>query len=200
MVLKARKVYKENGIYPNTAFSGNTVFDSGSQVFLTGCRGIIHNYRKLDEPMVTEGVLDTEAQYTHGGDVYIVMPGGTRKATAYFYSQETMPIVPPEMWDATEYHFTCKDRTLHPFKKGDEGDVILGSYSRDVVIEPGKHYNAKFLQCLATREGKHRNILYPMPDSFFLWNDDAKEKARVSTSCPCSRRFGSTIARVATLC
>ena len=186
MVLKAKRAYKDSGISPNTAFSANAIFDSGSQVFLTGCRGIIHNYRKLDEPMVTEGVLDTEAQYTHGGDVYFVMPGGTRKATAYYHPQETMTIVPAEMWDDTMYYFTCKDRTLHLFKKGDEDDVALGSYPRDVVVESGKQYNSKFLQCLASQaiKGKKRHILYPMPDSFFLWNDDAKEahgKARVST-------------------
>ncbi len=29
--------------------------------------------------------------------------------------------------------------------------------------------------------GKKRHILYRMPDSVFLWNDDAKGKARVSS-------------------
>ena len=98
-----------------------------------------------------------------------------------------MTIVPAEMWDDTMYYFTCKDRTLRLFKKDNEDDVALGSYPRDVVVESGKQYNSKFLQCLASQtiKGKKRHILYPMPDSFFLWNDDAKEKAhekaRVST-------------------
>ena len=124
MVLKAKKAYTDRGVSPNAAFSANAIFDSGSQVLLTGCLGIIHNYRKLAVPMVAEGVLDTEAQYTHGGDDYFVMPGGTRKAT-----------VPADMWDDTDHYFMCKDRTLHLFKKDGEDDVTLGTYPRDVAIE-----------------------------------------------------------------
>ena len=100
-------------ISPANAFSANSIFDSGSQLLLTGCKGIIHNYRKLDKPMLAEGVLDTEVQYTHGGDVYFVMPGGVRKALAYYHPDETMTIVPADMWDDGEHFFTCKDRTLH---------------------------------------------------------------------------------------
>ena len=118
--------------------------------------------------MVAEGVLDTEAQYTHGGDVYFVMPGGTRKATAYYHEKESMTIVP------ADHYFMCKDRTLHLFKKDGEDDVTLGTYPRDVVIEQDKVYNSDFMQCLATQtiKGMKRHILYPMPDSFFVWNDD----------------------------
>ena len=97
-----------------------------------------------------------------------------------------MTIVPADMWDDTDYYFTCKDRTLHLFKKHEEEDVTLGTYPRDVVIEQDKVYNSDFMQCLATQtiKGTKRHILYPMPDSFFLWNDDVtsvKGVTRVST-------------------
>ena len=97
-----------------------------------------------------------------------------------------MTIVPADMWDDTDHYFMCKDRTLHLFKKDGEDDVTLGTYPRDVVIEQDKVYNSDFMQCLATQtiKGTKRHILYPMPDSFFLWNEDVTKvngKARVST-------------------
>ena len=135
--------------------------------------------------MIAEGVQDTEVTYTHGGDVYFVMPGVTRKAFAYYHQLETMTIVPAEMWDDTEHYFTCKNRTLHLFKEGDDADnpVSLGSYPRDVAVESDKLYNSDFLQCLATQtiKGRKRHVLYPMPDSCFLWNDVAVSKVKVAT-------------------
>ena len=80
MVLKAKRAYNEREESLKD-FSANAIFDSGSQVSLTGCKCIIHDFRELDEPMIAEGVLDTEVKYMHGGDVNFVMPGDVRKAT-----------------------------------------------------------------------------------------------------------------------
>jgi flagellar motor protein MotB len=63
MVLKANKAYKEMGTSQKD-FSANAIFDSGSELLLTGCKGILHNFRKLNKPMIAEGVHTTEAQYT----------------------------------------------------------------------------------------------------------------------------------------
>jgi hypothetical protein len=96
-----------------------------------------------------------------------------------------MTIVPAGMWDNTEHYFTCKDRTLHLFKKGEDADnpVPLGSYPRDIAVESDKLYNSDFLQCLATQtiKGRKRHVLYPMPDSCFLWNDVTMSKVKVAT-------------------
>ena len=182
MVLKANKAYKEMGTSQKD-FSANAIFDSGSELLLTGCKGILHNFRKLNKPMIAEGVHTTEAQYTHGGDVYFVMPGGVRTAVAYYHPDETMTIVPAGMWDDGEHFFTCKDRTLHLYKKDidDDSPVALGSYPRDIALEEGKHYNADFIQCLSTQaiKGKKRHDLYPIPDSIFLWANDTKEHGTV---------------------
>ncbi len=59
MVLKADKAYNDRGVSPNTDFSANAIFNCGSQVLLTGCSSILRNYRKLDELVVAEGVLET---------------------------------------------------------------------------------------------------------------------------------------------
>ncbi len=41
---------------------------------------------------MAEGVQDTEVRYTHGGDVYFVMPGGTRKVFAYYHWLRQKPV------------------------------------------------------------------------------------------------------------
>ena len=113
--------------------------------------------------MIAEGVQDTEVQYTHGGDVYFVMPGGVRKAVDYYHPDETMTIIPAEMWDDGNHDFTCKDRTLHLYKKDDnDHSVALGSYPRDIALNSGKLYNTDFLQCLSaqTIKRKKRHVLY----------------------------------------
>ncbi len=60
MVLKAEKAYNDRGVSPNAAFPANTIFDSASQVLLTGCRGII----KLQEACWAYGGSE------HGGTVH----------------------------------------------------------------------------------------------------------------------------------
>ena len=112
-------------------------------MLLTGCKGILHDFRELDEPMIAEGVLDTEVKYTHGGDVYFVMSGSVRKATAYYHPDESTTIIPADMWDDEDYFFICRDRTLHLYKNGEE-PVILGSYPRDIALDKNKRYNADF--------------------------------------------------------
>ncbi len=56
MVLKAKKAYMEMGMFQKD-FSANSIFDSDSELLLTGCKGILRDYRQLCEPVIAEGVL-----------------------------------------------------------------------------------------------------------------------------------------------
>ncbi len=65
--------YGSGGLEQKRAFRANAVFDTGANIFVTSCRGILFDIVELEEPHVIRAMRDTPITYTHVGSVYFTL-------------------------------------------------------------------------------------------------------------------------------
>jgi hypothetical protein len=165
----SRKNYGSGGLEQKRVFRANAVFDTGANIFVTSCKGILFDVIELKEPHVIRAMRDTPITYTHAGYVYFTLGCHTRKVMAYYDPKEATTIIPEGIWDDGVYDFAGKGRAIHWYKE----EELLGSFPRDLVIGPNFIYTPSFLEYLHRRGEWHEHAIYPIPDTVFRWNSDA---------------------------
>ena len=148
-------------------FRANAVFDTGANIFVTSCKGILFDVVELEEPHVIRAMRDTPITYTHAGFVYFTLGRHTRKV-AYYDPKEATTIIPGGIWDDGVYIFAGKGRAIHWYNE----EELLGSFPRDLVIGSNFIYTPSFLEYLQRRGEMHEHAIYPIPDTVFRWNSD----------------------------
>ena len=162
-----RTNYGSGGLEQKRVFRANAVFDTGANIFVTSCKGILFDVVELDEPHVIRAMRDTPITYTHAGFVYFTLGRHTRKV-AYYDPKEATTIIPGGIWDDGAYNFAGKGRAIHWY----DGEELLGSFPRDLVIGSNFIYTPSFLEYLQRRAEMHEHAIYPIPDTVFRWNSD----------------------------
>ena len=108
----SRQNYGSGGLEQKRVFRANAVFDTGANIFVTSCKGILFDVVELDEPHVIRAMRDTPITYTHAGYVYFTLGRHTRKVMAYYDPKEATTIIPGGIWDDGVYNFAGKGRAI----------------------------------------------------------------------------------------
>ena len=162
----ARKAYALKDVSQKKSFEANAVFDTGTNVLVTGCTDILHDFEELAEPAVVYGMKNMKVTYTHAGYVIFTLGTTTRRVRAYWDPNETTTVIPGNIWNEDDYYFMGRNRAIHWYK----GDQLLGSFPRDLVMGGFSKHPAVFLDYLKHNgSAKVEHSVYPIPDSVFLW-------------------------------
>ena len=180
--LHTAKAYRAHAAKATSAYSANAIFDTGASDVFSGphARGIFAYLTRLDTPLKCAGSNGHMSQYTHTGPVTLVTGTTQREVTGYYSESEDTTVVPGQQYDDCEYWNASRDRSLHLYK----GDEHLASFPRDIAVDPGQAHSKPFLESLGARQhdGTRRHILYPLPDTFFVWHDGHANKVHKTAS------------------
>ena len=179
--LRTAKAYRAHAAKASSNYSANAIFDSGASDVFSGphARGIFASLTELDTPLKCAGSNGHMSLYTHTGPVTLVTGTTQRTLTGYYSESEDTTVVPGQQYDDCEYWNASRNRSLHLYK----GDEHLASFPRDIAIDPNQAHSKPFLESLGARQpdGTRRHILYPLPDTFFVWHAGGASKVHKAT-------------------
>ena len=179
--LTAARSYRAHAAKAVSAYSANIIFDTGATDVFSGphARGIFSSLTPLVTPIRVDGANGAVTVYTHEGPVTLVMGSDHRTFRGLYSESEDTTTVPGQMYDDNDYWYAARNRTLH-IMRGDSTQP-LASFPRDLKINPRENHSQTFLGSLGAKQdgGTRLHILYPMPDSIFVWHD-AKSVNKVS--------------------
>jgi hypothetical protein len=95
--------------------------------------------------------------------------------TGYYCATETTTLVPGILFDNHDtYWFYGYQEAMHIAHHDQQRGDYLVRFPRNITIEPDMHKSRAFMDSLNARlgaKGRRQHVLYPIPDSFFVWND-----------------------------